>query len=102
MNTTEGIPLIKEALHALRGDPYFADAGIDAAFIEQLSRNMWNYELLPESTQRKAAEFFFEIAMEKSYRTTVGRKWNEDKSKMMADWLKGLNVLLAMRRTING
>ena len=89
---------VREALGALTGDPYFAEAGIDQAFIEQFARNMMHFDGLPESTKARIAHEFGELAGEKSYRTTVDLKWDERKSQMLAEWFKGLNLLLVMSK----
>ena len=49
------------------------------------------YDDLPESTKSRIVHQFGEMAGEKSYRTTVARKWNEEKSKQMPYWFKELN-----------
>lgn len=89
---------IKEALGAMTGDPVLVAEGIDAAFIDMFARNMSHYDQLPEATRAKIAEQWLEMAFEKSYRSDVARKTNADKSKMMADWIKSVNLLLAMKK----
>jgi hypothetical protein len=90
---------IKEALGAMTGDSYFAAAGIDEAFIDMFARNMNYFDKLPETTRKKIADQFLGMAFEKSYRTSVGHGMeSEDKSVAMADWFKGLNLLLAMAK----
>ena len=93
------LPDIKEALGAMTGDPDFAAAGIDEAFIDMFARNMNYFDKLPGSTQKKIRDQFSELAGEKSYRTTIGHgEANAAKSKAMAEWFKGVNALLAMAK----
>lgn len=89
---------IKEALGAMTGDPEFMAAGIDAAFIDMFASNMHYLDKLPESTQERIRKQFLEMAVERSYRTSVAEKFNGQKSKMMVDWFKGVNLLLAMAK----
>lgn len=89
---------IKEALCAMTGDPEFMASGIDAAFIDMFANNMNYFEKLPASTQERIRKQFLEMAGERSYRTSVAEKFSARKSKMMVDWFKGVNLLLAMAK----
>lgn len=89
---------IKEALGAMTGDPEFMASGIDAAFIDMFASNMNYFDKLPETTRAKIRDQFAAMAVEKSYRTSVSEKTNAQKSKVMVEWFKGVNLLLAMAK----
>lgn len=97
MENEQNVPVadIKEALEAMASNHHFANAGIDPAFIKQFARNMNHFDKLPESARKRIREQFLMMAFDQSYRTSVAEISSEMKPRAMADWFKGVNLLLA-------
>lgn len=85
---------IKEALEALS----LGDYGLTQEFAKQFTTNMKNFELLPATTRKKITDQYGAIAFSLSCDEGIARKHDEDKRIRLVQWLKGVNLLLAMSK----
>lgn len=89
--------MMRAALEMLSHQEDFAAAGIDAAFIELFAHNFSHIDQLPASTQETIREQFAHMAVDISYRQSVGHgRTCPEQWAALAQWFQRLNLVLTM------
>lgn len=91
---------VEEAVMALANYGAMRDAGIDQAFATLFAHNMKQFEHLPSQVQNQIKDQFLSMAHELSQLEGVVRKSSEQRVEELAMWLKQINLLLAMTKTL--